>query len=121
MATLASVTSSGSGAPTQFMLYSGGIGVNANDVLVQTEDVSNFNTFMIMTTAGAVQALPSLDGTNYATAPVSLTDMGATTSDPVIVTAANRIYRFRGTFRKIKITQNGATAATGVALMCSKT
>lgn len=115
--TLATVTSSGS----VFMLYTGGTGVSDNDVVVQTDDVSAYNTFMIMTTAGAVDAFPSLDGTNYATAGVSLTDMGATTSDPVVVTAANRLYRFRGTFKKIKVMQNGATAATAVCLMCSKT
>lgn len=117
MATLATVTQSGS----VFSLYTGGVGVNDNDVVVQTDDVSAHNTFMLMSTAGAVDVFPSLDGTNYATAGLSMTDLGATTTDPVIVTAANRIYGFKGTFRKIKIMQNGATAATAVALMCSKT
>jgi len=101
--------------------FVGGTGVNANDVVVQTADVARYDTFLLMTTAGASQVLASLDGTNYATAPLSLTDMGAITSDPVIVTAANRIYRVRGTFSKIRVTQNGATAITGATLMCSKT
>lgn len=100
--------------------YIGGVGVNANDVVVQTGDVLGYDTFMVMSTAGAVQVLVSLDGTNYATAPLSMTDLGATVSTPVIVTAANRIYGFRGTFSKIQVTQNGATAATGVCLVCSK-
>jgi len=100
--------------------FIGGTGVSANDVVVQTGDISLYDTFLVMTTAGAAQVLASLDGTNYATAPLSLTDMGATTSDPVIVTAANRIYRVRGTFSKLKVTQNGATAVTGATLICSK-
>jgi hypothetical protein len=101
--------------------YIGGVGVNANDAVVQTGDVFGYDTFMLMSTAGAVQVLASLDGTNYATAPLSMTDLGATVSTPVIVTAANRVYGFRGSFSKIRVTQNGATAATGVTLVCSKT
>jgi hypothetical protein len=115
MATLATVESSGN-----MLRFTGGVGVNANDVVVQTGDISRYDTFMIMTTAGAAQILASLDGTNYGTAPLSLTDMGATTSDPVIVTAANRIYRVRGKFSKLKVTQNGATAVTAATLICSK-
>lgn len=102
------------------LLYEGGIGVSDNDVVVQTDDVSPFDTFLIMSTAGACDVFASVDGTHYATAALSLTDMGATTSDPVVVTAANRIYRFRGKFSKLKVEQNGATAATAVALMCSQ-
>lgn len=102
------------------MRYAGGVGVNANDVFVQTGDVSGYDSFLLQSTAGAMQVLVSLDGTNYSTAPLSLTDMGATTTNPVIVTAANRTYRFRGTFAKIQVTQNGATAVTGATLICSK-
>lgn len=109
---------------SNFTAYEGGIGVNANDVVVQTGDVSAYDSFSVMTTAGAVQVLASLDGTNYATAPLAMKDMGATTAAggvEVIVTAANRIYTFRGNFRNLQVTQNGATAATAVTLVCSKT
>jgi len=119
--TLATPNSLGTPGGSASLLYEGGIGVSANDVVVQTADVSPFDTFLLMTTAGAAQILASLDGTNYATAPLSLTDMGATTSDPVIVTAANRIYRVRGKFKRLRVTQNGATAVTAVSLMCSRT
>lgn len=100
--------------------FVGGVGANADDVIVQTSDISKFDTFELMSTAGALQVLASIDGTRYATAPLSLTDMGATTSDPVIVTAANRLYRFRGVFSRLKVTQNGATAAADVVLICQK-
>ena len=43
-------------------VWSGGIGVNANDVVVQTNDVTRFNEFLLCNTAGAVQVLASLDG-----------------------------------------------------------
>lgn len=88
-----------------------------DEVVITTSDVSQFDTFMLHSSAGAVDAFGSLDGTNYATAPLSLQDMGASTTDPVIVTAAGRIYGFRGKFRKIKILQNGDTDVT-VQLIC---
>lgn len=119
MATLAS--------PTEFanvLGYKGGIGVNDNDVVVQTGDVSAYDTFTLMTTAGAADVFCSLDGTNYATAALSLEDLGATSAAGgvwVVVTAALRIYRFRGNFRLIQVQQNGATAVTGATLLCSKT
>lgn len=101
--------------------YFPGTGVNANDVVVQTGDVSRYDEFMISNTAGAVQMLASIDGVNYMTAPVSLQDLGsASLVVSVIVTAANRIYRVRGFFNFIRLTQNGATAATGVCLVCSR-
>jgi hypothetical protein len=89
-----------------------GTGVNDNDVLFTSGDMRPYDTFMIMSTAGAVDVYGSLDGTNYNTAPLSLADLGAVTSDPVVVTVANRLYGFRGKYRYIRVLQNGATAAT---------
>ncbi len=100
--------------------YKAGLGDNDNDVIVQTGDVSMYDEFLLMTTAGAVDVLVSLDGTNYSTAPLSLIDLGATTSDPVLVTAANRIYGFYGTYALIRVLQNGATDAANVCLICSR-
>jgi hypothetical protein len=117
MATLATETMAGN-----YLRFAGGIGVNANDVVVQTKDISRYGEFMLISTAGAMQVLASLDGTNYATAPLSLQDLGSTSlTTSVIVTAANRVYRLRGTFNFLQITQNGATAVTGATLLCSKT
>lgn len=88
-----------------------------NEVAIQTNDVLQFDTFMLMSVTGVVDVFPSLDGTNYATAPISLQDMGASTSDPVLVTVAGRIYGFRGKFSKLRVLQNGATDVA-VSLLC---
>jgi hypothetical protein len=88
-----------------------------DEVVITTSDVSQFDTFMVHSSTGAVDVYGSLDGTTFATAPLSLQDMGATTTDPVIVTAAGRIYGFRGKFRKIRILENGATDVA-VQLLC---
>jgi hypothetical protein len=94
-----------------------GTGTNDNDVVIEFTNISGLtNTFMLMSTAGAMDVLVSLDGTNWSTVALSLTDLGATTSDPVNVTAANRIYAFRGLFQGIRVLQNGATAVTGAVL-----
>jgi hypothetical protein len=100
--------------------YMTAAGTNDNDVVIQSEDVSKWDTFQIMSTAGAMDVFVSLDGTNYATAPMSLQDMGASTSDPVIVSAANRIYGFRGKYAKVRVLQNGATGVTVACMMCSR-
>lgn len=94
-----------------------GTGANDNDVLLTVEDAREFDTFILMSTDGTVDVQISLDGTNYSAAPLSMTDMGSTTSDPVIVTAADRVYGFRGVFRKVRVLQNGATASAA-SLMC---
>lgn len=99
-------------------------GVNDNDVLINftasSSDWENLvgaaDTFLLMSTAGAMDVFVSLDGTNFATAALSLTDMGATTSDPVVVTAANRVYGFRGKYKSIRVLQNGATAVANAVL-----
>lgn len=99
--------------------YVGIAGINDNDVVLETDDVSRYSAFMLMTTAGAVDVFVSLDGTNFATAALSLVDMGAVTTTPVIVTAAARIYGFRGIFKKIRVLQNGATAVANLSLNAS--
>lgn len=100
--------------------YKDGVGTNDNDVVIQSGDVSRFDEFTLISTAGALDVFASLDGDNYATAALSLIDCGATTSDPVIVTAANRIYQFFGTFAKIRVLQNGASAVADATLMCRR-
>lgn len=81
-----------------------------------TDNVEAHDTFLLMSTQGAMDVFVSLDGTNYTTAALSLADLGATSTDPVIVTAANRLYGFRGKFRKIRVLQNGATAVVAARL-----
>ena len=102
------------------LIFTAGVGVLDNDVVIQTEDVSGYREFSLQSTAGAMDVMVTLDGTNYTTAPLSLIDRGATTSDPVIVTAANRSYAFYGPFYKARVLQNGATAVANACLLCVK-
>lgn len=96
--------------------YSGS-GANDNDVLFTTGDVSSCDQFMLMSTDGAVDVFASLDGTNFSSVALSLQDFGAVSLDPVQVTAADRIYGFAGTYSKLRVDQNGATAS-GASLLC---
>lgn len=94
-----------------------GSGTNDNDVVIDATDLMDgADTFFLMSTAGAMDVFVSLDGTNYTTAALSLTDMGATTTTPVVVTAANRMYGFRGKFKAVRVLQNGATAVENAVL-----
>jgi hypothetical protein len=113
---LAGCTTQVVGASGNFTSYSGSC-ANGSEVLVTTGDISQYTAFTIVSSTGAVNVYVSLDGTNYTTAAVSLQDFGATTSDPVTVTAAARLYQFVGKFRKVKVVQNGATASAAI-LIC---
>ena len=93
-----------------------GSGANDNDVTIQTDSVDQFDAFCLMSTTGALDVFVSLDGTNYATAAMSLQDFGATNTDPVLVTAANRVYCFVGKYKKLRVLQNGAVATANVTL-----
>lgn len=88
-----------------------GSGANDNDVVIQTDGVTEFDTFQLVSSTGAVDVFVSVDGTNYVTSALSLADLGATTNDPVLVTSASRTYGFRGKYSAIRVLQNGATAA----------
>lgn len=91
-----------------------GTGVNDNDILFTTEDVQQFDRCTLISTAGAVDVFlsPTIDGNDFSTAAYSLQDLGATTNDPVLVTSASRYYGFVFKARRIKVLQNGGTAAT---------
>lgn len=101
-------------------LYSGGAGVNDGDIVLQTNDVTRFSQFMIMSTAGAMLVVASLDGVNYVTAPLSLVDLGATTTAPVLATVAGRMYALIGTYSKIQVKQTGATGVANASIMASR-
>ena len=102
------------------LIWSGGNSDDDNDVVVQTNDVLQYNTFLLMSTAGVLDVLVSLDGTNYATVTLSLTDLGASSTAPVKVTVAARIYGFRGYFSKIRVLQNAGTDTEEVTLICGR-
>lgn len=90
-----------------------GTGANDNDILFTTGDsITAFDACTLMSTAGAVDVYVSIDGTNYASAPLSLQDMGSTSLDPVLATAAGRVYGFVGRYRSVRVLQAGATGAS---------
>ncbi len=101
-------------------IWSGGISTADNDVVCQTGSIIHYNTFLLMSTAGAMDVTVTLDGTNYSTAPLSLTDLGAGSAAPVIVTVANRVYGFRGYFMAIRVLENGSTDLADVVLTCGR-
>jgi hypothetical protein len=72
---------------------------------------------MLMSPDGAVDVEGSLDGTNYTSGAIQLQDLGAITIDPVLVTAADRMYYLPGYYRFVRVRQNGMTA-TSASLLC---
>ena len=90
---------------------------NDDEVLFTTGDMTQYDACVLMSTTGAVDVVVSIDGTNYSTAPLSLNDLGATSTAPVIVTAALRVYAFPAKFARIRVLQNGATDAAA-SLRC---
>lgn len=97
-----------------------GSGTNDNDIVIDfggaNDTIDDFDTYQLMSTTGAMDVFVSLDGTNYSTAPLALSDLGAVSSDPVIVTVANRVYGFRGKYRAVRVRQNGGVAVSNAAL-----
>ncbi len=99
--------------------YTAIAGVNTGDIVIETTDISRFDTFQLSGGAGAVEVRVN-DGVQWLTAPLSLADLGATSNDPVLLTAALRQYGFRGFYKAIRVQQIGAPAATGYVLRCGK-
>lgn len=91
-----------------------GTGVNDNDVLFTTNDLTRFDSCMLMSISGAVDVQASLDGTNFTTASLSLQDFGGTSTAYVLVTVAGRMYGLVGKFAKLRILQSGGTASNAV-------
>lgn len=101
-------------------IYAGIAGTNNDDLCLQTEDVSDLDTFTLHTTGGGFTVDITIDGTNWVQ-DISMTDLGATTSAPVIAGVANRLYGFAGPFKAIRVRQNGATAVAGLVMFGKKT
>lgn len=91
--------------------FKGGVGVNNDDIAIEFGvEVAPYDTFMLLSKTGAADVFVTLNGTDWTTAPISLADLGAVIGDPVIVTAAGRLYGFRGKFKGLRVMQNGAAA-----------
>ena len=102
------------------LVYSGGISTDDDEVVVQSGSVIHYNTFIILSSAGAMDVLVTLDGTYYATAALSLTDMGAAASAPVIASVAGRVYGFKGYFAAVRVLQKGGTDTADVSMTCGR-
>lgn len=94
------------------LIKTAGVGVNDNDVVFEvTSNGENFDTWQLGSSAGVMDVLVSGDGTNYQTAAIAMIDLGSTApSTAVVVTTAGGNYGIRGRWKKIKVSQNGATA-----------
>lgn len=98
--------------------YYTGSGTNDNDLLFTTDNIEMCSMFTLMTTAGVADVEITLDGTNWSTVALAMEDQGATANGTyVLVTVANRVFKWQGKYRQIRVRQNGATAASGT-LMC---
>ena len=103
------------------IVFLGAATTDDNDVVIETGDISQFNHFSLGSTAGAMDVLVSLDGTNFLTAPLSLDDHGGVArAVPVLVTVANRLYTFSGIFRAIRVLQNGVTDTADATLLARR-
>lgn len=95
----------------QYFNDSGGTGVSDNDVIFEVSGAELFDTWLLGSTAGAMDVFVSGDGTNYQSAAIALIDLGSTTpSTAVVVTTAGGNYGIKGRWKKIKVQQNGGTA-----------
>jgi hypothetical protein len=92
-----------------------GSGVNDNDLLFTASGTDPYTVCMLQSTDGAVDVEARLGDDvagNWTTAPISLQDMGSTSTSPVLVTVADRMYAIVGKYDGIRVRQAGATAAT---------
>lgn len=95
-------------------------GVNTNDIVIELDDVSRFNEFSLMSSAGAMDVDVSLDGTNFAAA-IALEDKHSVAPGTrVVTTAADLLYYFEGNYKAVRVRQNGATAVADAILVCGQ-
>lgn len=100
-------------------IKTGGTGVNDNDEIFEIEaNAEDFDTWIIGSTAGAMDVFVSLDGTNYLADAFTLTDQCSTApATKVALTTAGRGFGLYGRYKKIRVLQNGATAVANAALI----
>lgn len=96
-------------------------GVNDNDVLC-TVNATDYDTWILGSTAGAMDVFVSLDGTNFLASAVALEDMVSTTpATRVVVTAAGRAFKLLIKCKLIRVLQNGATGVANGRLVGYRT
>jgi hypothetical protein len=101
------------------MIVNGVDAPGAGNPTIELDDVSRFNEFLFVCTAGACTALISLDGINYMTAPLAWEDeMSTSPQTRVTALVANRLFQHNGHVKSIRITQTGGTGVVNAVLMC---
>ena len=99
----------------RYRIYQGVAGVNDGDILIETTDVSKFDVFFLSHGAGSC-IVEIHDGLQWLTAPLAMADLGTTALNPVLQTAALRLYGWRGRCKKLRVKQSGVTAVTNSVL-----
>lgn len=105
-------------APSIFAVK--GVGANDNDILIQTTAgaTNNYDVCQVHSTAGAVDIYVIVQGsTTYSTTAAQLDPITGSSTTAVVSTTAGTVYAFYGKFSRIKVLQDGATAATAY-LVC---
>lgn len=100
-------------------------GTNDNDVIVTVslEDASSYDTWILGSSAGAMDVQISLLAAGTVlSSPVALLDMTSTTpSTTVVATTAGKAAALRGKFTSIVISQAGATGVVAPSLVGYRT
>lgn len=108
------IAANNANAQNYYLSAAGTVGVNDNDVVYTSPDVSMYSTHSIECTVGTVDIQVTLDGTNWNTtqAAVLLHDDVTTGGGVKVLTiAAGKIGSLKGKYKNIRILQNGATAS----------
>ncbi len=96
------------------------VGVSDNDVVIDFDNAERWNSFILQTTTGVVEVDVSA-GLDVFKSIITLEDLHSTTpATRVVITAATKIYRFTGTFKRIRVRQASGTAAVGTVLLLSR-
>ena len=101
-------------------VWTGGTSVNAADILYTTGDMTRFDTFTFVATAGVLAVFASLDNVNYEA--VALQDLSAASVGATYVAtlASGHIGLLQGNFVSIQVQQSGAAATANAVMLCSK-
>jgi hypothetical protein len=106
--------------PNTLYAEQSGTGVNDNDILFTTADISAYNRHIFQVTAGSATLEVSVDGSTFtaeASYPLFVRELGAESTTPglydlVNTMASGKVYVLEFKVKKLRLKQDGATAAT---------
>ena len=104
----------------QRQITTGIAGVNDNDIVIETGDVSAFSRHELKGVTQAVDVDVSVDGVSFALV-IAMTDqMSLTPATKVLIAGNTGPFTFEGHYKNIRVRQSGALAATGFVLHSTK-